>query len=117
VPHSPNMLEEIAIQYVSQSEDNLRLIGYGITIAGAVIAAFFHKSQSELGSLEYDDIALLIKTYDKVKTLESWLVENDTGGATGPQTYTLQWSDVQTLINLLEELNAEFNYALSHLEN
>lgn len=47
------MLEEIAIQYVSQSEDILRLLSYGVTIAGAVIAAIFHKSQSELRRAPY----------------------------------------------------------------
>ena len=41
------MLEDAAIQYVNQSEDNLRLIGYGIVIAGAVLAAIVHKSNAE----------------------------------------------------------------------
>ena len=40
------MLEEIAIQYATQSEDIVRLIGYGILIVGAIIAASFHKSTS-----------------------------------------------------------------------
>lgn len=47
------MLEEIALQYVNQSEDSLRLIGYGITVAGAVIAAVFNKSQAELQRAPY----------------------------------------------------------------
>lgn len=47
------MLEEIALQYVNQSEESLRLIGYGITIAGAVIAAIFHKNRTELQRAPY----------------------------------------------------------------
>lgn len=47
------MLEEIAIQYVNQTEDRLRLISYGITIAGAVVAAIFHKSNAELRRAPY----------------------------------------------------------------
>jgi hypothetical protein len=47
------MLEEIAIQYVSQTEDSLRLVSYGITIAGAVVAAIFHKSSAELRRAPY----------------------------------------------------------------
>lgn len=47
------MLEEIAIQYVSQTEDSLRLISYGITIAGAVVAAIFHKSSAEVRRAPY----------------------------------------------------------------
>ena len=37
--HNTGMPEETAIQYVGQPEENLRLIAYGITIAGAVAAA------------------------------------------------------------------------------
>ena len=47
------MLEEIAIQYVNQTEDSLRLISYGITIAGAFVAAIFHKSSAELRRAPY----------------------------------------------------------------
>ncbi|KHQ54496.1 hypothetical protein [Mameliella alba] len=47
------MLEDLAIQYVSQSEDSLRMISYGITIAGAVVAPFFHKSTAELQRAPY----------------------------------------------------------------
>ena len=47
------MLEDIAIQYVNQSEDSLRLIGYAITVAGAVIAGIFHNSDSELRRAPY----------------------------------------------------------------
>ena len=41
------MVEEIAVQYVSLTEDSLRLVSYGITIAGAIVAAIFHKSDAE----------------------------------------------------------------------
>ncbi|MFZ5965328.1 hypothetical protein ACOXXX_20485 [Thalassococcus sp. BH17M4-6] len=47
------MLEEIAIQYVNQTEDSLRLISYGITITGAFFAAIFHKSSAELRRAPY----------------------------------------------------------------
>lgn len=47
------MLEEIAVQYVSQTEGSLRLISYGIIIAGAVVAAIFHKSSAELRRAPY----------------------------------------------------------------
>ncbi len=52
-PHGWHMLEDIAIQYVSQTEDSLRLISYVITIAGAVAAATFHKSSAELRRAPY----------------------------------------------------------------
>ena len=42
------MLEYIAIQYVNQSDGNLRLIGYGTVVLGAMIAAIFYHSQAEL---------------------------------------------------------------------
>lgn len=32
------MLEELAIRYISQTAENLRLIGYGLVVAGAVLA-------------------------------------------------------------------------------
>ena len=51
--HGPIMLEEIAIQYVSQTESSLRLISYGNTIAGAIVAAIFHKSTAELPRAPY----------------------------------------------------------------
>ena len=47
------MLEEVAIHYVSQTEGSLRLISYGITIAGAIAAAIFHKSDGELQRAPY----------------------------------------------------------------
>jgi hypothetical protein len=47
------MFEDLAIQYVSQTEDNQRLISYGIIIAGALVAAIFHKSTSELRRAPY----------------------------------------------------------------
>ncbi|MBO9431613.1 hypothetical protein [Sulfitobacter sp. R18_1] len=47
------MLEEIAIQYVSQTDDSLRQIFYGITIAGAVVAAVLHKGRAEIPRAAY----------------------------------------------------------------
>lgn len=47
------MLEEVAIQYVNQTEDSLRLMSYGIVIAGAVVAAIFHKSSAKLRRAPY----------------------------------------------------------------
>lgn len=47
------MLEDVAIQYVSQSEDDLRLIGYGITVAGAVVAGLLNRSSAELRRAPY----------------------------------------------------------------
>ena len=47
------MLEEIALQYVNQSEDNLRLIGYGLAIAGAVLAGLTHRSSNEFARAPY----------------------------------------------------------------
>lgn len=47
------MLEEIAVQYVSLTEDSLRLVSYGITIAGAIVAAIFHKGDAELRRAPY----------------------------------------------------------------
>jgi len=42
------MLEELAIQYTNQSEDSLRLIGYGFVIFGAVIAGMSSRSTMAL---------------------------------------------------------------------
>lgn len=47
------MIEKIAIQYVSMTDENLRLISCGITIAGAIVAASFHKSATELRRAPY----------------------------------------------------------------
>lgn len=47
------MMEKLAIQYVSQTEDSLRLISYGIILAGALVAAIIHKSTAELRRAPY----------------------------------------------------------------
>lgn len=47
------MLEEIAVQYVNQTEDTLRALSYGISIAGGIAAGIFHKSDSELRRAPY----------------------------------------------------------------
>jgi len=47
------MLENIAIQYVSQTEGDARLIKYAITIVGAVLAAITYKNATELRRAPY----------------------------------------------------------------
>ena len=47
------MLEDLAGQYVNQTEDRLRGIFFSITVAGAVAAAIFHKSDAELRRATY----------------------------------------------------------------
>jgi len=47
------MFEDLAFQYVSQTENGLRLTSFAITIAGAVVAAIFHKSTAELRRAPY----------------------------------------------------------------
>jgi uncharacterized protein YneF (UPF0154 family) len=47
------MLENLAIQYVSQPEPSLRAISYGMMIAGGLGAAFFHKGTAELQRAPY----------------------------------------------------------------
>lgn len=42
------MLEETAIRYVNMSEDDLRLVSYGLVVAGAVLAAFSWSGQGKL---------------------------------------------------------------------
>ncbi|WP_417463250.1 hypothetical protein [Kordiimonas sp.] len=47
------MLEEVALSYVNQNEDELRLIGYGIVITGAILAALTHNHRNELARAPY----------------------------------------------------------------
>lgn len=47
------MLEDLAIQYVSQTEGSLRAIGYGLVILGAIIAGATSKSKSEIARAPY----------------------------------------------------------------
>lgn len=47
------MFENLAIQYVSQTEDSLRLIHYGIIVAGALVAGMFHKGTVGLRRAPY----------------------------------------------------------------
>ncbi|MFQ5915518.1 MAG: hypothetical protein ACE5JS_20300 [Nitrospinota bacterium] len=47
------MLEEIALKYVNQTEDDLRVIAYGLAILGAVIAGVVTRSKSELRRAPY----------------------------------------------------------------
>jgi hypothetical protein len=54
------ILEEVALQYVNQTEDDLRLIGYGFAIAGGVLAGLTHRSTSELHRAPYFAFAGLL---------------------------------------------------------
>ena len=54
------MLEEFAIQYASQSEDALGLIGLGLAVVGAVIAALVRQSRAELARAPYFVYSALI---------------------------------------------------------
>jgi uncharacterized membrane protein len=47
------MLEDVAVQYVFQSEEDLRIIGFGLTVVGAVIAGLRNKSSDELRRAPY----------------------------------------------------------------
>lgn len=47
------MIEDLAIQYVKQTQNSLLLILYGIYIVGAVVAAIFQKSSVELRRAPY----------------------------------------------------------------
>ncbi len=54
------MLEDIALRYVDQSESNLRGIGYGLLILGAIIAGIVNKSKDELARAPYFAYSALI---------------------------------------------------------
>jgi len=54
------MLEDIALRYVNQSEDELRAIGYGLVILGAIIAGVVNKSKDELARAPYFAYSALI---------------------------------------------------------
>jgi hypothetical protein len=54
------MLEDIAIQYINQSEDRLKLIGYGLTILGAIVAGVMNKSEVEIARAPYFAYSALI---------------------------------------------------------
>lgn len=47
------MLEQIALSYINQSVDILRLTSYGFCVIGAIIAGVFYKSSSELKRAPY----------------------------------------------------------------
>jgi hypothetical protein len=47
------MLQEITLQYVNQTEDSFRLIGYGLTVAGGVIAGLTNRGTFELRRAPY----------------------------------------------------------------
>ena len=54
------MLEDLAIQYASQSEDTLGLIGLGLAVVGAVIAGLVRQSKAELARAPYFVYSALI---------------------------------------------------------
>lgn len=47
------MLEDIALQYVNQTEDDIRLISYGLVILGALIAGMTTRGKAELQRAPY----------------------------------------------------------------
>jgi hypothetical protein len=47
------MLEEVAFQFVNQSETDLRAISYGLVILGAIISGIVNKSNAELARAPY----------------------------------------------------------------
>ena len=54
------MLEELAIQYLSMSENTMGLIGYGLAVVGAIIAAIFVRSKVEIAREAYFAYSTLI---------------------------------------------------------
>ena len=54
------MLEDLAIQFVIQSEDTLKGIGLGLTIVGAVIAVIITRSKVEIARTTYFAYSALI---------------------------------------------------------
>ena len=54
------MLEELAIQYVTQDEDSLQLMGFGLTVVGAMIAALVTRSNVEIARAPYLAYSALI---------------------------------------------------------
>lgn len=47
------MLEDLALQYISLSEDNTRLLGFAFAILGGVLAGVAHRSTTELPRAPY----------------------------------------------------------------
>ncbi len=47
------MLEDLAVRYIGQSENNLRLIAYCVTVLGAAFAGLFHRSNARLRRAPY----------------------------------------------------------------
>ena len=54
------LLEEIAIQFVNQSEDTLQQIGLGLTVIGAIVAALVTQSKTEIARAPYFAYSALI---------------------------------------------------------
>ena len=54
------LLEEIAIQFVNQSEATLQQIGLGLTVVGAIIAALVTRSKIEIARAPYFAYSALI---------------------------------------------------------
>ena len=54
------MLEEFAIQYLSLRENTIGLIGYGLAVVGAIIAAIFVRSKVEIAREAYFAYSALI---------------------------------------------------------
>ncbi len=54
------MLDDIAIQFVNQSESDLRIMGYALAILGGIIAGIVNKSKVELARTPYFAYSALI---------------------------------------------------------
>ena len=54
------MLEDLAFQYSEVSKDDMRLIGYGLVILGAVIGGLTYRSTTEIRRAHYFALSGLI---------------------------------------------------------
>ena len=54
------MLEDLALQYSEISEDDMRLIGYGLVILGGVIGGITYRSTTEIKRAHYFALSGLI---------------------------------------------------------
>jgi carbon starvation protein CstA len=54
------MLEDLALQYSEISEDDMRLIGYGLVILGGVIGGLTYRSTTEIKRAHYFALSGLI---------------------------------------------------------
>lgn len=89
------MLEELAVQYINQTEGNLRAIGYGLIIFGGIIAGATSKSKSEMVRAPYF-ACLTFLTLAASATQIVWL--QSLPAMAGGYLWTLMAVDVVTII-------------------